>query len=87
MTGAKSKQKEIREGIAQWALGLRDDKLLDELPVGARAIYFRWADDLMKNLHSQGLAIVRYPLPGEDLTGCVMVKIQPLIGGSNDTCI
>ena len=35
--------------------------------------------DMLQYLHSQGLVIMHQPLRGEDLTGCILARIEPLI--------
>ena len=41
----------------------------------ARVLVTKW----LKQLHSQNVAIVRYPSKGEDLTGFGIVKVESLI--------
>lgn len=36
-------------------------------------------DIIIKYLQSQGVMIVKYPTPGSDLTGCVIVAVEPLL--------
>jgi len=58
-----------REGIME---GIQD--LIDKYGYSLKP------EDLMVWLDSQGVAIVRYPSRGEDLTGFEIVEVMPLIG-------
>jgi len=69
-----TKQEEIREGTANYLLGLRYDKHLSELPVEGQALYLRQADYLLLYLHSQGV-VIRHP------SAILTWEVEPLIRG------
>jgi hypothetical protein len=62
-----TKQEEIREGLEKIALfcGSSEPDVC--------------AGEMIMFLHKKGVAIVRYPARGEDLTGCAIVKVEPLV--------
>jgi len=76
-------KQEIREGIAQQAYHwfLDSDKDWESRWAGASEIRrdrcFAYADQILIRLHSQGVRIASQPQG--DLTGCVIVKVEPLI--------
>ena len=79
-----SKQEEIREGIAKRCVENCDgatQRQCDELVTqyGSQACKYCGADQVLSYLHSQGVARVRRPLKGEDLTGSAIMFVEELI--------
>ena len=66
-----NKQEEIREGIL---IAL----VTDYYPY-KRDNVERITDEILSYLKAKGVAITTYPAKGEDLTGCEIVRIEPLI--------
>ena len=70
-----------REQIREWLANIECQIAITE-PGGIKVtqkIGHEVADYILRHFHSQGLMIVRKPYPGEDLTGCVIVAVEPLI--------
>jgi len=83
------KQKELREGLARklrtYRLneveGHEDDCIVpwDECDDFTKGHWLRDADEWLTYLHSKDAMIVKQCLPGDDLTGCILVWVTPLI--------
>ena len=68
---AKKEIREVLNTLCCIAMG----KDLSKSPTG----FDDEVDGVMLELHELGVAIVRYPVEFEDLTGCVIVRLESLM--------
>ena len=85
-----TKQQKIREWLAREfyknECGLTDKnfsekhwQLLCKNDASNTIVCGEYADKVLAYFHSQGLKIISYPVEFEDLTGCVIVKLESLV--------